>query len=338
MKSLAPIAILISAALAAPPGAQELKRLIVSAQAAGDNDNKIAYKIGHFRLKERLTDREIADIRALNLGLRTSAMLEVIADNSEFEAAADAPGTAPLTPSEADTLLEKTRLFALNYIRNLPDFICTSIVRRFESNVIRVVDNAAFLEDIRLQDTHMTEVSFAHGKEVYRASQAQDQAVQGLTTKGEFGSILGSILIDGTHPAWSRWESIDGKLVAVFRYSVDAAHSRYTVDWLDDKRRPKQIGPAFNGELSIDPASGAIIRLTRHAALPRDSRIFFVDTAIEYQPVLIGGASYICPVKSITRSVWKVDPVGFALSLNEVQFGSYHKFEGESKLAFDQLK
>jgi hypothetical protein len=338
MKRLAIIAVLVAAALAANPGAQELKRLILSAQAAGDNDNKIAYKVSHFRLKERLTDRAVADIRALNLGLRASAVLELIADNSEFEAAADASGTAPLTPSEADALLEKTRLFALNYIRSLPDFICTSIIRRFESNVIGVVDNEEFLQELRLQDTLMTEVSFAHGKEVYRASHAQDQSAQGLTTKGEFGSILGSILNDGTHPAWSRWESIDGKLVGVFHYSVDAAHSRYAVDWLDNKRRPRQNRPAFNGELSIDPASGTIVRLTRHAALPRDSRIFFVDTAIEYQPVLIGGVSYICPVKSITRSAWKADPAGFAFSLNEVQFGSYHKFEGESKLAFDQVK
>ncbi|MGA3204823.1 MAG: hypothetical protein ABSF12_20210, partial [Bryobacteraceae bacterium] len=338
MRRLVAVSLLISATLAAPSGVQELKKLIVSAQAAGESDNKIAEKVSHFHLKERLTDRALAEIRTLKLGTRTAASLELLADDSEFQPAV-ADGTAPPTPAEADALLAKTREFAVNYIVNLPDFICTSMIRRFESDPLPMLDNQAFLGELRLQDFITTEVSFDHGKESYKATAVNGEPatgpVAGLTTKGEFGSILGSIMIlGGANPVSSRWESVDGKRLAVFRYAVDAAHSRFTVDWLDGKHREKKTVPAFNGELSIDPTSGAIVRLTRHAALPHEARILFVDTVIEYEPVLIGDAQYICPVKSITRSVWKVDPAGFAFSMNEVQFGVYHKFEGESKLAF----
>lgn len=341
MKHLAVVSLLIPAALAASSGVQELKKLIVSSQASSDNDNKVAYKISQFRLKERLTAGALADISTLRLGTRTASMLELLADESEFEPAATLSGTPPPAPSEAEALLAKARDFAANYIRNLPDFICSNMIRRFETHPISRIDTQAFLGELRLQDTITTEVSFDHGKESYKAKtvngQPHEEPVPGLTTSGEFGSILGSILIfGGTNPEWSRWESIDGKPVAVFRYSVDAAHSRYTVNWLNTHRRPKETVPAFNGELSIDPASGAIVRLTRHAVLPRESRIVFVDTVIEYQPVVIGGVSYICPVKSVTRSLWKTDPYGFEYSLNEVQFDSYHKFEGESTLlAYD---
>jgi hypothetical protein len=68
------------------------------------------------------------------------------------------------------------------------------------------------------------------------------------------------------------------------------------------------------------------------------------DTLVEYGPVTIGGKTYICPVKSISISRSRTvriltGPQGefrtfgpFATFLNDVSFGEYHVFRGESRI------
>jgi len=335
MKRTAVVSLLIPLVLAAPSAVDELKKIVLSRET----DNLTGYKMAQVHLKERLSRKALAELGDLKLGPRSATVLDLLADESEFEPAPP-DGSAPLSAAEAEDLLVKTRRFAANYIRSLPNFLCTAILRRFGTPPVSYADNHAFLADLRLQDTTLNEVSFDHGRDTYRTKLVNGLppkgAVQGFTTSGEFGAILGSILIDDNHPRWSRWESIDGRRAAVFHYAVDAAHSHYVVNWLDEKQRTRQTQPAFSGELSLDPATGSIVLLTRHAVLPKDSRILYVDTAIEYEAMLIGDVSYICPVKSVTRSFWRAAPRGFIMSLNEVRFGLYHKFEGESKLAFDE--
>jgi len=335
MRRLAVVSLLMPLVLAAPSAVDELKKIVL----AHDTDSLTGHKMAQVRVKERLSSKALAELGALKLGPRAGTVLDLLADESEFQPASP-DSSAPLSAAEAEDLLVKTRRFAANYIQNLPNFLCTAILRRFDSPLETWVDNHAFLADLRLQDTTLNEVSFDHGRDAYRTRLVNGLppkgAVQGFTTSGEFGAIFGSILIDDNHPRFARWESIDGRRVAVFHYAVDAAHSHYAVKWLDEKQRARQALPAFSGELSLDPVTGSIVLLTRHAVLPKDSRILYVDTAVEYEAMLIGDASYICPVKSVTRSFWRAAPRGFVFSVNEVRFGLYHKFEGESKLAFDE--
>ena len=343
MRRIAVVSLLITAVSMAS-SVEQLKKLLASPQATNFDDSRLAARLSEFRLKERLGTSDLAEIRKMNLGRRTAAMMELLADYTEFEPGAP-DAAAPLSSQDAAALLDKTRNFAANYVRNLPDFLCTTIIRRFLSYPMSALDEKEYLNNLRLEDTISNEVSFENGRESYRAKtvngQPTNKAVVGMTTMGEFGSILGSILGSipiegGAGIAWNHWESIDGRRLAVFRYSVDAAHSEYIVKWADDKHAPKQVKPAFSGEIAVDPVTGSIAHLTRHAALPRQAPMNFIDTVVEYRPVLIAGSAYICPVKSVTRSGWKLESGGFEFSLNETRFGSYHKFEGESKLAFDE--
>jgi len=350
MRRLAVLAVLMSAAVPAISvtllGVRELRELIVSARAAGDSDADTAHKVGRVPLKERLTEAALADIRAIGLGPKTAGVLELLADVSEFLPGVEAPGTAPLTPAEGEAVLAKAREFTANYIRNLPDFVCTRVIRRFDAAFVAGFDArsarrfyyGAILGALRLQDTISSEVSFYHGKESYAAQtvdgQAHEQPVSGVITWGEFGGLLGSLLVGGANPKteWSRWEVIDGKRVAVFRYSVDRQHSRYTVTWCCYHDRRREISAGYRGELFIEPASGSVIRLTRQVALPVGFPMLTADTMVEYRPVVIGGNSYICPVKSVTLSWWKASAGYLVFSLSEVRFGSYHKFGATSTL------
>jgi hypothetical protein len=68
------------------------------------------------------------------------------------------------------------------------------------------------------------------------------------------------------------------------------------------------------------------------------------DTLVEYGPVSIGGKIYICPVKSISisrsRSIKILTGLPgefrtfgpFATYMNDVSFGEYHMFRGETRI------
>ena len=150
---------------------------------------------------------------------------------------------------------------------------------------------------------------------------------------------------------WSRWEMVDGKQLAVFKYAVDRAHSSYAVNYCckaivgpGGSRFPNTIVVAFHGELFIDPVSGTIARATWRAVnVPEGFPTQQTGTVVEYRVVDIGGKSYICPVKSITLSdslVYTADGShGFPVhSINEAKFMRYRKFETEATFMTGQVR
>jgi hypothetical protein len=57
-----------------------------------------------------------------------------------------------------------------------------------------------------------------------------------------------------------------------------------------------------HGEITIDPATGAILRLYIEADLEPNLPMTRASTLVEYGTVDIGGKPYICPLKSISIS------------------------------------
>ena len=111
--------------------------------------------------------------------------------------------------------------------------------------------------------------------------------------------------------AWARWEQDAGNPKAVFRYSVQSRTSRYNV-WgcclpEGDGTNGFDLIVPYDGEVSIDPVSGAVVRLEAIADLGPFVPLLRSDIVVEYGPVEIGGKTYVCPVKSVsvmtTRSV-----------------------------------
>lgn len=354
MRSLSILFALILAALmplsAGQLSVRELKDLVDSARTAGASDADIARKVSRVEMKERLSDEVLAEIRAGGLGPNTTRVLELLADESEFAPGVGVRDAARPTLGQEAAILASARAFAANYVRNLPDFICTRLILRFDNRSMRSATTGPTLDGLHLLDSIASEVSFDQGKESYSAQtvngKVHDQPVMGLTTWGEFGGIIEDLLAGGSNPKteWSRWEIIDGQRVAVFRYTVDRQHSRYTVTWCCNLYGSLRMRPEYRGELFIAPASGSVVRLTRRAVLLPGSATRSADTVVEYRPVNIGGNPYICPVKSVTMSIWKLGvfrppvfagPTEFSHwmhSLSEVRFGSYHKFGASSTL------
>jgi hypothetical protein len=105
---------------------------------------------------------------------------------------------------------------------------------------------------------------------------------------------------------WSRWEQGESGPQAVFRYYAKTQVPLYTVGAeyiaIDDTAVSFQKGVPFHGEFAIDPKNGAILRLTMQAGLEPRLPLEQSSLMVEYGPVVIGGSTYICPLKSVSIS------------------------------------
>lgn len=155
----------------------------------------------------------------------------------------------------------------------------------------------------------------------------------GLHSWGEFGPALTVVLADlSNHRVqFSHWEKSAGGLGAVYRYEVprEASHYLVTSDYVsvrgklyshygpagqprggqqgNNSLRPEletfRETPGYHGTIAIDPATGAVLRLTIQANLGYDDPLLRAETMIEYGPVTIGERKFICPLRSLAISV-----------------------------------
>src|SRR5260370_11808654 len=108
-----------------------------------------------------------------------------------------------------------------------------------------------------------------------------------LVTEGEFGILLNRIFSGESNAsfAWSRWESVHGKSLAVFDYSVDQQHSTLSLSLSD---LAKAIVP-YHGTIYADPSTGAVWRISDTAdEIPRQLRTSSISTTIDYDEIAIG--------------------------------------------------
>ena len=182
----------------------------------------------------------------------------------------------------------------------------------------------------------------------------------GLRTDGEFGPFLALIMLDTTRGkiAFHHWEQTPAGQLAVYRYSVPKSASHYRVDYCcivtkagvnlrggsrhpnngappptnldDDPDTHFHRLPGYHGSLTIDPASGAILRITVQADLDIDLPVTRADILIEYGPVNIGDRRFICPLISLaltqglagTNATLGIPP---DMQINEASFTNYHR-------------
>ena len=182
-------------------------------------------------------------------------------------------------------------------------------------------------------------------------------------------------------------------LVAVFRYSVPQTVSHYGVNYCcirdaesigsprvnysgergrqgpspylanSVKLRPFVETPGYHGVISIDPATGTVVRITIEAELDHSDPLSRAATAIEYGRVSIGDQSYFCPVHSLALSmedgdlaslnmnrssggpnqsegpVWASPAAGGEkqpiLLINETRFANYHRLGSTVRILTD---
>ena len=378
-----PAVLVVMAQMALPSRASthvdvsRLARMLASESAGHHSDESVAHKISRLDLTERLTPSTLAHLAAHAPGPFTKDALQTLADLSVFldPPPAELPQDPPPTPEEQKRILAEAGDYAARYIHDLPNFICATTTRRLDDDSFAPRDKADHWRRFVLRDTVVSQLSFNRGVEsavtqtVNGVPWDEHKPSEGMITGGEFGNMLTLVFLAASNAnlTWLHWETFDGRRLAVFRYSVDLAHSRYTVvyDWIGphNEQLSRSARVPFHGAIAIEPATGTILRLSWRADnIPLELLRRFVETVVEYRNVGIGGRPWTVPSRSITLSATKVTSkagpkfgssrwfhdttsvtpsvsnmgeVYWLTSLNETRFDRYRKFESESRLLAD---
>lgn len=341
--SCAPNASLATAA----PGPQrvpvaEVQRIL--ANDRGEPDAKVAQELSGLELTERMSYAQLQSFEQSVPGTKSRQALVALADASVFLG----PAAADVLPEAPPDLSEQRRMIALlmEYLNKtlpkLPNFYATRTTVRYA-----YLRNAKTKSYWRKVGSARVVVTYRDGKEVINprewSKRASHPEEDGLVTRGVFGPILSTVILDAARSemSWGRWERGDGGTLAVFRYRVPRKQSHYALAFhalSSDKGEASRI-TGYLGEVAIDPATGTILRMTVLADVGLDSPILRGDIMVEYGPVEIGGKTYPCPIRSVSISLTNdqfPDPLAQTgqtnLLLNDVLFANYHEFRSESRI------
>lgn len=180
-------------------------------------------------------------------------------------------------------------------------------------------------------------VAYRDGREVIDSSRPAPRNSYApssrLQTNGEFGSILRLLLTDAPHGnlAWDHWERGPAGLEAHFKFFTPQADSHLRVDYACGGADLSHY-PAYRGEFAVDPASGAILRLTLSSTLAAPCPPLESVIDIEYGPVLLGGRTYICQTHSVSITRPPADSRVSGSQLNDVVFTNYRLFHASSRI------
>ena len=338
----------------------ELKQMISSSLALKHDDKKVAEYLKHVQLTERLTDPMIEQYMAMGAGARTIHELQVLRDETAKLAPAKSATTAataeadeppmelgtkheykPIPPPDSVTqakILDLFREYALNYTRNLPNFICLQVTDRFVYSPREARE--------RKIDKLVAQLSYSDGHENYKMLSQNGQYVftdmdkiqGGSISSGEFGSMMSKIFEPQSEAQfnWDHWGTLRGQRVAVFSYQIDSGHSEFTISFDNTQR----IITAYKGLIYGDADTGIITRITFEAVnIPAGFPVRQATDILDYGEVDISGNPSICPLKAELRMMAQV-PQGEQKTHNEIAFKLYRKFGTESKITYstEELK
>jgi VWFA-related protein len=328
----------------------QLEQSLAADFASHRPDEQIARKLSDLELSERLTGTALDRLGVrLSPGPKTALALELLADRSAFldPPPSEMPTTAAPEPAAQQQMIEAARRNAVQTLSRLPNFFATLTTYRFDDGPQSPAPGEWPVRvGMRAVGTSSREITFRDGRdsrdpaEASAGTKAAEQSA-GLTTRGEFGSILVLMLIDTAKGSitWNHWEQTPSGPVGVFHYSVPKSASHYSVSYCciipqqtiegpsagGRGRRsgvgtqilstqpaaadahPFQKTPGYHGTLSIDPSTGTILRITLEAELTPGDPLLRAATMIEYGPVRIGNRSFICPVRSLAVTMAESD-------------------------------
>jgi len=324
--------------------------------AHGAPDAKVAEQLSGLELTERLSTARFARLKAELPGEKAQQALTVLADWAEFLnlPAEEIPATAAPDGSAQRRIMALVVHYATKSVHELPNFFATRETTRFEDRLQAAEYGYMPLHFVGKSSNN---VVYRDGQEMVEAASGKsaksDSPVQGLISWGEFGPILNTVLLDAAQSklAWSHWERVASGPVAVFGYSVPDPKSHYWVQfcckqetgtWTDAPEIMREKS-GYHGEIAVDPATGAILRVTVDAELPLGEKLTRAAIMVEYGAVEIGGKSYICPRRSVALTLMRyghtttgahsiLDHDPLKTFVNDVAFAQYHRLGAESRI------
>lgn len=328
--------------------------------AAKHSDRELANELAGLQLTERLSTPRLDAWLNRMPGERSRLTLTAMADASGF---LPPPVDELLTRPPPDMAARQAMIahvvdFMVRETPRLPNFYAERTTVQYGEQPPkkdRTWKTAQPDRKLAYERTDTDHIYFEDGKETTDRikTKVDNGSVDDLLqTSGTFGPILTLVLKAAASPGgkltWSRWERGSAGPVAVFHYVSAPGMRNYEVGFcclaLDLGTVPFRTHPIFQGELTLDPDTGHILRLTVKADLEPRLPLKNSSIVVEYGPVPMGGKTYICPLRSVStsrqRRVWVIHEWGMAFKvygpfrsvLDDGTFSHYHLFRAQTTI------
>ncbi|UWZ83431.1 hypothetical protein [Occallatibacter riparius] len=321
---------------------------------------------------ERVSNARLTQWQSSIADQKTRELLRATADLSAFlpPPASDIPDAAPPDAAAQQAILARARAYTAELRPRLPNFTAQRTTTHYELASRDQLEQ----EERSMQLAHMTRarigytslgawshdqhwfklgiswstVTYTGGQETRSAESSSSRQLplseHGLSSSGEFGSILSLLDRDAAHGsiAWHHWENGPRGLLAVFRCSVpkDQSHFEVEIPGTLLGMSPSGRTPPYQCEIAVDPTDGSIFRIAMRVDEDPDQAVI-TGVVVEYAPVTIGGRVFVCPVHSVgvysTREATgkHSSPSQYHRFINDVTFTQYHLFGSESRIIPD---
>ncbi len=338
----------------------QIQQILAASQ--GRSDAQLADEISSLEATERIDTPTLLRWQTATPGSRSRDALLLLADSSAF---------LPLPPSQVlaqpapdGAALNQMVMRTINYLGkalpNLPNFMAARNIAQFEDSPLREQMDIAAFPDAH-QHVHSIDaaqlvvgkpyflplyesgrktlqVTYRSGHEI-QVNLAKNDVDAGLRSRGEFGPVLAVVIGDALHQKlfWDHWQQGVAGRLATFRYVVSVEASHNVVEYPSDSGVRRIVTP-YHGEFTVDPGTGAVLRLTIIADMPPPYEHVQSALVVEYGPVVLGNRTYICPLRSVSLAREPLAGESEASSptlrtfLNDVSFTDYHLFHADARI------
>jgi hypothetical protein len=245
------------------------------------------------------------------------------------EARSSAP-PSDATPPREDVRIAKAREAVAAYTRSLPNYSCQQQIARFASTTQKV--------DWRPLDVVSAAVVSENGRDEYRDLTINGKRINkrmeeigGAWSTGEFGMMIANLFSPATAAEFSGrgGSRINGKEAVLYDFEVDREHSHWHI------QAPSQsILPAYKGRVWLEKDTAEVLRIEMQTSrMPKEFPLDKVESAVDYEYVLLGGQRFLLPVHAETLTCVRGTN---NCSRNVIDFRNYRKYGAESTVTFDK--
>lgn len=341
----------------------QLSTIIASSHK--QRDRKLAQRLYGLQLTQRLSARKFSVLNEELPGHKSRQALDLLADESVFlpPPPSQVPNRPPPPIQRQQVIVNRTIAYVVATLHQLPNlFARIHIIRYRNAQPVSLLNarTGGFLHYGKIQKVNhsVATVLYQNGREVIQKNgKHRDRitpSVSFMTSYGEFGPIF--TVIFGDLPkgklAWSHWVQGPHGVDAVFHFAVPKAASHDVVGYCCVNGQPSKKIRAYHGELTIDPSTGTVLRLTIVTDTTPDNPLTTWGMMVQYGPVTLGGNTYFCPIQSVSlyrapvgmtvpevyrhlgfvRSKASSPGVRMETQLNQTTYSQYHLFRAEVRI------
>ena len=334
-----------------PPAQGNRQINVVDLEGMLHTGRKISALSPSLVLTERLGEARLQSLLAQDHDQKERDSLELIAADSTFldPPAEDRINDPAPKPGEQQRILQAAIAYLDRAIPGLPNVFATRTVAFYGETSPSFGSAARNLsQPLHLERRWQQPILYSHGEEVEGTS--SQEVTQPAQTYGTFGPVLSLVRLILASPGnltWGWWEQDTNGRHAVFRFQLAGTPTVVLRGCCYPNSGENSLirsSSDSHGEITIDPRTGALLRVATESDLPGLISSKRSDVMVSYGPVQVGTEIRIVPLKSVSirrdRTIvpvfqWNVNFLTwgpYRTQLSIYTFNDYHLSSGKAKL------